>query len=256
MIASVDEQRRFLLHHAGMDDGLDQGVDDRDVDQGVDDQREGEDKEREASDEAMQAVVRTCAGLPLALAIAGAIVREVGLSWEELREEMAGDIRETMVLEHSGSFDYQYDGLFSAMDAGMKRLDRLVRQRYEYFAAFPEDVWITEDVLMAVWKLGKLPSRRTLKELGGGSLLSMTDHAAMPHDLQRNYLQRVISAGRQADMHATVLSSIPGSPHGPPPYTSQSVSQYILHPHPTTLHHARYTLRPNPQSRRTLETVA
>jgi WD40 repeat protein len=174
-------------------------------------------------------VVRECGCLPLALALAGAQVRD-GASWEDI----ARALREGKI-----TFLDQDDGggVFAALDASVRTLSQPDAVRYRQLAFVPEDTSVPESVVVRLWEydgLDALYARKLLRTFANKALLFVDGDAANRflrfHDLQVDYL-RLVAADPHAP-HQRLLDAhfemLPGSILGPIRWASlPPVSAYL-----------------------------
>jgi hypothetical protein len=93
-------------------------------------------------------VVKECGGLPLALAMIGAMIQRRPERWESAVERLrSADIDK---IKHDFP-DYPYPDLLRAIEVSIDGLDE-VKDRYLDFAIFPEDTPIPEAVLQTLWQ--------------------------------------------------------------------------------------------------------
>jgi hypothetical protein len=142
--------------------------------------------------EATQVAIE-CGYLPLALSVAGALVRD-GSSWQDVVSALqAGKVR---FLDHpSGS-------VFASMRLSVDFLDESLRERFLELAVFPEDEHIPEATVCQLWHqtagLQSFESRRFLNALARKGLLYLDqtdgEHPGVSfHDLQHDFLLVVAS---------------------------------------------------------------
>jgi NB-ARC domain/Trypsin-like peptidase domain len=157
-----------------------------------------------------QEVVRACGGLPLALAMIGAMVRGRGDRWDNvlarLRAADLGSIQQQLL-------GYPFDSLLKALQVSVDALpDTRIATRYLDLALFPEDVAVPETVLLTLWQADGLPVyraqddidllvERSLVQRDADGLLSL-------HDLLFDYVRVVrAEAGDVQARHRQLLAA-------------------------------------------------
>lgn len=133
-------------------------------------------------------VARECGYLPLALSVAGALVRD-GTPWADLEQALrAGKVR---FLEHPSG------DVFASMRLSVDFLPEPARSRYLELAVFPEEEEIPEATICRLWartgNLADYESRRLLQDFARKGLLYLDRVAAVVsfHDLQHDFLRLV-----------------------------------------------------------------
>lgn len=144
---------------------------------------------------AADAVRARCAGLPLALAICGALVAD-GYGWDEL-DELLGSVP-LSALEKAFR-DYPHVSLPAAFEVSTSTLDETERAGYDALAVFAGRGAVPVSVASRLWSLLglDLDPRRTIRRLAGRSLLTyhVKDGTFLLHDLLYQYVSvRVGSA--------------------------------------------------------------
>ncbi|MEU5260645.1 NB-ARC domain-containing protein [Amycolatopsis sp. NPDC021455] len=144
---------------------------------------------------AADAVRARCAGLPLALAICGALVAD-GYGWDEL-DELLGSVP-LSALEKAFR-DYPHVSLLAAFEVSTSTLDETERAGYDALAVFAGRGAVPVSVASRWWSLLglDLDPRRTIRRLAGRSLLThhVKDGTFLLHDLLYQYVSvRVGSA--------------------------------------------------------------
>ncbi|HEX5757758.1 MAG TPA: NB-ARC domain-containing protein [Thermoanaerobaculia bacterium] len=152
--------------------------------------------------EEAKALVRHCGYLPLAISVAGAIVRD-GTPWSDLLTALeAGNLR---FLEHP------YASVFTSLRLSLDALPESVRERCLELAVAPEDVPLPVPVVARFWAhtggLQGYECRRLLVDLERKALLYLEGEGATAsvrfHDLQRDFLQ--LAADDVRALHAKLL---------------------------------------------------
>jgi hypothetical protein len=166
---------------------------------------------------ALSRITSVCAGLPLALAIAGSLVREAATFWGLSAEGAWEDVAER--LEHAGIDalearfrDYPYDSLAAALDVSVTSLPRPDQVRFAELAVVNGYGWIPVATVRRLWRdeLKGLPECRTvLARLARRALLDY-DHVSdriRVHDLVQEYLSKVCEQRSAGDLHLQIARS-------------------------------------------------
>jgi len=134
-------------------------------------------------------VARECGYLPLALAIAGALVTKLG--WQETLQKL-----QTVGIIGAGSELEEYAGLYRSMEASLIDLDPQNQERYLQLAVFKDEAAIPLESLAVLWGLERRETDELAALLGHNALLRWTENynAVTLHDLQRDYLLYRIKA--------------------------------------------------------------
>jgi WD40 repeat protein len=148
-------------------------------------------------------VAGACGGLPLALSLAGAQVRE-GRSWTDVLEALrSGD--------HFGK--HPYARVFKAMNMSVGALPHEHATRYRELAIFPEDAAVPESVIALLWSRSGVDgskARALLDEFAARALLrTNVDSGGRTitfHDLQGDYLRLV--AGDLPSAHGRLVDAV------------------------------------------------
>ncbi|MEO8450498.1 MAG: NB-ARC domain-containing protein [Gemmatimonadota bacterium] len=152
-----------------------------------------------------KALVKRCGYLPLAISIAGALIRD-GTSWDDLLAALeAGNLR---------LLDHQYASVFASLRLSIDALPEPVRSRYLELAVIPKGVAVPVSVISRYWALtGGLAgyeSRHLLADLAAKCLLYKDEaggtEAIRLHDLQRDFLQ--LAADDTVELHRRLLDSL------------------------------------------------
>jgi len=155
--------------------------------------------------EAAHGVVRECGFLPLALALAGARVRD-GTPWDVVLKALEQGRLEFL--------DHPYRSVFGSLRPSVDALPPDERQRYLELAVFPEDTRVPDSVVLALWKqtagLDELAGQDLLARLGNRALLEIA-HAdgrreVAFHDLQHDFLR--ISVSDVPALHRELLAAL------------------------------------------------
>jgi WD40 repeat protein len=163
----------------------------------------------EALPDASDAIVAACGRLPLALAVAGARVRD-GLPWGDLAAALKDGLLDFL--------DHPYGSVFNSLRLSVAALAEDDRARYLELAVFPEDVAIPRATIDRYWShtagLASHRSHELLARLQGKGLLFIegSDDAGSTetprirfHDLQRDWLH--LSAEDLPALHRRLLDA-------------------------------------------------
>jgi WD40 repeat protein len=162
--------------------------------------------------EASRTVVRRCGYLPLAISVAGAMVRD-GTDWTDLLAALeAGNLR---------FLDHPYASVFTSLRLSLDALPERLRTRYVELAVVPEDVAMPVSVVGRMWAhtahMKEYESRQVLADLDKKGLLYLEGQGRTAsvrfHDLQRDFLQ--LAADDVRKLHATLLDAFAAT-LGPP----------------------------------------
>ena len=148
------------------------------------------DQPRASLPQITEEIVEHCGWLPLALALAGARVRD-GTGWDDLQTALERG--------HLEFLDHPYGSIFKSMRCSVEALPPHMRQRYLELAIFPEDVIIPEETVFKLWhQTGGLDALR------GKSLLTTFERKGLIylgqgqreagltfHDLQQDFLRLI-----------------------------------------------------------------
>jgi NB-ARC domain/TIR domain/APAF-1 helical domain/WD domain, G-beta repeat len=149
-------------------------------------------------------LVGRCGYLPLAISVAGAMVRD-GTAWTDLLAALeAGNLR---------FLDHPYASVFTSLRLSLDALEESVRARYLELAVAPEDVPLPVPVVVRLWahtaSLKDYESRQLLADLDRKALLYREGEgdtgSVRFHDLQRDFLQ--LAADDFGALHATLLDA-------------------------------------------------
>ncbi|MBD2100154.1 NB-ARC domain-containing protein [Leptolyngbya sp. FACHB-261] len=149
------------------------------------------DQKVEALPSQAREVAQECGNLPLALAMAGAMVQGKPDRWDNVLSKL----RNADLAKIQREFpDYPYPNLLRAIEVSVDALEAEDRARYLDFAVFPEDTLIPETVLQTLWApegLGKYDTQDAIDRLVERSLLQRNEQGQLSlHDLQRDYVRK------------------------------------------------------------------
>jgi WD40 repeat protein len=164
-----------------------------------------------------KAVAKNCGYLPLALSVAGAMIRD-GAEWNDLLAAVeAGDVR---FLEHP------YGSVFSSLQLSVDALSADARSRYLELCVVLEDVAMPVEIIAAMWartgNLAEYQSRRQIADFERKGLLYLQtengESRVLFHDLQHDFLQLAApdvtaSHRKLLDALAATLPRAAGVPH-------------------------------------------
>jgi NB-ARC domain-containing protein/WD40 domain-containing protein/TIR domain-containing protein/apoptotic protease-activating factor 1-like protein len=178
---------------------------------------------RGSSSELTRRVARECGYLPLALSLAGALVRD-GTPWDVVLKALEQGRLEFL--------DHPYDSVFRSMRLGVDALPAEERERYLELAVFPEDENVPEAIVLTLWKqtagLDDLSGEELLTRLQRKALLEIVDtdgqREVALHDLQHDFLR--ISVRDLTALHGELLAGLAsGLPAG-----DRGTEWWQLHP--------------------------
>jgi len=139
-------------------------------------------------------VARECGYLPLALAMAGTMVRGRPGRWENVLHRLRTADLEKIRQQFP---DYPYPDLLRAIQVSVDALEPEVQARYLDFAVFPEDTPVPEAVLVTFWALEGLDEydvQDLLDLLVDRSLAQRDAEGRLTlHDLQVDYVRKQAS---------------------------------------------------------------
>ena len=148
-------------------------------------------------------VARLCGHVPLALSVAGALIRD-GSPWQDVASALEdGNVQ---------FLDHQYASVFTSLRLSLDGLRESERARYLELGVFPEDVPAPLEVVERLWrhtaKLTDVDCRRILNMLENKSLLYLDDKdrpTLRLHDLQRDFVRQ--AADDLPALHAQLLDA-------------------------------------------------
>ncbi|MBT9310638.1 NB-ARC domain-containing protein [Leptothoe kymatousa] len=137
-------------------------------------------------------IARECGYLPLALAMAGAMLKK-SRRWESVLQRLQ---RADLDKIRQQFPDYDYPDLLKMLQVSVDALEPELQERYLDFAVFPEDARIPEAVLQTLWApvgLDELDVVDILDDLVAKSLLRRDDQENLfLHDLQYDYIGKQV----------------------------------------------------------------
>jgi hypothetical protein len=197
-------------------------------------------------------ILDECAGLPLAIALAGAQIAD-GVSWPTL----AGQMRQGRI----DFLDHDYGSIYASLGRSVDALPEADRERYIELAVFPEDTAIAQSVIARLWQhsggLSAAQTEKLLARLDRKALLMLnrpgvddtatgagagsppgsqaTPAGAEPtialHDLQQDFVR--LRADNMAALHARLLDAYRASlqlPEGPAGWAALPPDEPYLRP--------------------------
>jgi CheY-like chemotaxis protein len=149
--------------------------------------------------ESAQEIVKQCGGLPLALSMIGAMLKDKPSDrWAIVLKHLKNADLKSIKQKIKGYF---HENLFAALHVSVEDQPQPNRNCYVELAVFPKDTLIPESVLEFYWDKDELEGKESIKvidELVDASLIFRYDnYSLMLHDLQRDYVYSQCS-----DIHA------------------------------------------------------
>ncbi|HMS83578.1 MAG TPA: NB-ARC domain-containing protein [Nitrospira sp.] len=137
-------------------------------------------------------VARECSNLPLALAMAGAMMRgKPSHRWDSVLERLRNADLEKIAQKFP---DYPYPDLLRMIQVSVDSLEPALQNRYVEFAVFPQGMLIPESVLLTLWShqgFTKADTEDALDSLVSSSLITRDDTGCLGlHDLQYDYVRK------------------------------------------------------------------
>ncbi len=155
------------------------------------------------------AIIEACGGLPLAVAMVGAMLRgKPGGRWKSA----LGKLRSADLVKIKQDFpEYPHPNLFAALETGFEALPPETRERYLDFAVFRKGAPVPAGIVALLWKADGLEGYEVedvLDELTALHLLrrERAGDALRPHDLQFDYLTKKAGA-RLPRLHRRLLNA-------------------------------------------------
>lgn len=137
-------------------------------------------------------IARECGYLPLALSMAGAMLKK-SRRWERVLQRLQRADLDKIKQQFP---DYDYPDLLKMLQVSVDALEPELQERYLDFAVFPEDARIPEGVLQTLWApvgLDELDVADVLDDLVAKSLLRRDDQENLfLHDLQYDYIGKQV----------------------------------------------------------------
>ena len=167
-------------------------------------------------------IIAECGGLPLALSLIGAVLRDAGPeAWIDtldlLRKADLSAIEEQLP-PGQGSF-------FKAVEVSFRRLPPLMQQRYRILAVVLENMSLPVPILQVLWHVTEAEARRTARYFTDKSLGQPDATGTIRlHDLQLDYVRAQYSNRQALEL---IHRAIMGSSHVINKDASQFSSQVI-----------------------------
>ena len=137
-------------------------------------------------------IARECGYLPLALSMAGAMLKKTR-RWDSVLQRLQ---RADLDKIRQQFPDYEYSDLLKMLQVSVDALEPSLQERKQHYAVFPEDARIPQTVLETFWAphgLDDLDVEDMLDELLAKSLLRRDDQENLfLHDLQYDYITKQI----------------------------------------------------------------
>jgi WD40 repeat protein len=167
-------------------------------------------------------VLAECGRLPLAVALAGGMVRG-GIPWGDVRDALRE--HELEFLEDPHAESEQHVNLWRTIEVSVRVLDERDQQRLAELAVFPEDELVPESAVCTLWQhtggLSQRHARKLLVDLKQRSLIQLsgtTDAAAGQvghislHDLIHDFAVRLARQqfGNEVQLHHVMLEAYGG----------------------------------------------
>ncbi len=161
-------------------------------------------KDRELPQEAA-GILNECHGLPLALAMIGALLRNKPRQrWADVLDSLRNANLDGIKLKFP---NYPYPSLVAALETSVDNLEEYEKQLYLGFAVFPDHTAVPEATLEAVWKIDGKEVRRVNDKLVDRSLATRDDLGRMTlHDLQCDYVRKRVGTSPR-ELHSRLLKS-------------------------------------------------
>src|SRR5262249_8983950 len=133
-------------------------------------------------------LIHECDGLPLALAMIGAMLRDEPKSrWADVLDSLKNADLEEIQIQFP---DYAFPSLVAAIEVSVKQLPEEIRKFYLDFAVFPEDTPIPECALTVLWDREAKDVRLIAAQFANRSLATRAASGCLGlHDLQVDYVR-------------------------------------------------------------------
>ena len=133
-------------------------------------------------------IIQECAGLPLALAMVAAMLRdEPNSRWADVLDSLKKADLEEIQIQFP---DYAFPSLVAAIDVSVKQLPEEIQRCYLDLAVFPEDTPIPERALTVIWNREGKEVRRIASQLVNRSQATRAASDSLRlHDLQADYVR-------------------------------------------------------------------
>jgi len=149
-------------------------------------------------------IILECGGLPLALAICGAQVRD-GLPWTDLLDALRESDLEFI--------EYEQASVMKSMKSSVDQLSQQDAECYRELAVFPPDEAVPEVAILTLWifsnNLKERDARRLILKLDSKALIRRIDKDGVNlielHDLQHDFLRA--TCGNMVGLQRTLLNA-------------------------------------------------
>jgi len=148
-------------------------------------------------------ILRECHGLPLALGMVGALLRNKSLQfWGDVLDSLRNADLDEFKLKFP---NYPYPSVVAAIEASVNHLADDEKKSYLDLAVFPDDTAVPEAALEVAWGLDGKKVRRIREHLVGLSLATRGDSQRITlHDLQLDYLRKR-AGSNLPELHSRLL---------------------------------------------------
>ena len=170
-------------------------------------------------DTAVGDLLLLCKGLPMAIAIVGALKRVYGpgTSWVQLLAHVRRRRGEALIFPPNADATGLsiYSGLHQALEASVEHLrtssnrhDRLAASLLGFYGVWPEDTWMDLKVVAGPWGLPSLEEAKdVLTCLASRSLIEVDGSwRSVVHDLLRDYLRSKEGEAGMAEKHLATIA--------------------------------------------------
>jgi WD40 repeat protein len=157
-------------------------------------------------------VAKECGGLPLALALCGAMVRDGRAGWDDLLAALReADLN--FIRQDKDAASYQHESLYKAIKVSVDRLSSEDARRFQELAVFPPDEPVPESAVLTLWcrsgRLKEREARELIGLLGRRSIATVkgegrTRHLLL-HDLVHDYATQ--TAGDLSALHKELIAT-------------------------------------------------
>ncbi|MCC8246734.1 WD40 repeat domain-containing protein [Saccharothrix sp. NEAU-S10] len=128
-------------------------------------------------------------------------------------DRAAGLIAEQLALDGPAgldlaSADRRDSAVGATIEAGVRRLDEVGRDRFRQLGVFPEDVDIPVEVAGILWGADPRVSRALCRQLADAALVTRSGDAVRLHDVLRTYLRKTLGEERITVLNATLVQRL------------------------------------------------
>lgn len=179
-------------------------------------------------------------GWALLLSLANGAIRQwTADGWTP--DEAADLVGEQLVQDGPDSLDLDSadrrdQAVAMSVEASLRRLDGMSRERFLQLGVLPEDVGVPAEVVGSLWAAGGADvagSRRLIRLLADLSLITFTGGTILVHDVLRSYLRHVLGPRRIVEANATMVRALradaPADWASAPPYTRRHLAGHAAH---------------------------